>query len=141
MLNVFFDVDYTILGIDGSLRPGTMDAFKSIKKQGHNIYIWSGVGVRTYEVSKHGLESLVCGVFRKPLENFNVEIKKIGIPVIPDFVIDDYPEIVAEFGGIHIKPYYYKSQPDDYMLQVPQVIFDYSSKGESDHPDFRLKVI
>ena len=70
-----------------------------------------------------------------------MEIKKIGIPVIPDFVIDDYPEIVAEFGGIHIKPYYYKSQPDDYMLQVPQVIFDYSSKGESDHPDFRLKVI
>ena len=139
-MNIFFDVDYTILGVDGSLRPGTINAFKNIKDQGHDIYIWSGVGVRTYEVSKHGLDLFVSGIFRKPLENFTSEIKKIGIPVKPDFVIDDYPEIVMEFGGIQIKPYYYRSQPDDQMLQVPQVIMDYFSKGESDHPDYHPKV-
>jgi len=139
-MNIFFDVDYTILGIDGSLRPGTIDAFKNIKNQGHNIYIWSGVGIRTYEISKHQLESFVSGVFRKPLKNFVLEIKKMGIPVNPDFVIDDYPEIVKQFGGIHIKPYYYRSQPDDQMPQVPQVIMDYSTKGESDHPDYHGKV-
>ena len=45
-MKIFFDVDYTILGLDDSLRPGTMETLQKIKDDGHEIYIWSGMGER-----------------------------------------------------------------------------------------------
>ena len=38
MMNIFFDVDYTILGVDGSLRPGTINAFKNIKGESNGDF-------------------------------------------------------------------------------------------------------
>jgi hypothetical protein len=104
-MKVFFDVDYTILGEDGSLRPGTLEVFQQLVDLGHDVYVWSGIGVRRGEVRDAGLEPFVRGVYRKPLSQFTEGLARFGVPVVPDFVIDDYPEIVRHFGGLCIKPY------------------------------------
>jgi hypothetical protein len=118
-MNVFFDVDYTILGQDGSLRPGTLEVFEQLVGQGHDVYVWSGVGVRWDEVRRAGLEPFVKGVYRKPLSEFDEGLVRFGVPVIPDFVIDDYPRIVQHFGGLCIKEYLGRFAPDDEMYTVP----------------------
>ena len=56
-MNIFFDVDYTILGLDDSLRPGTKETFRKLIDDGHSIYIWSGVGLRWEVVRKHSWRS------------------------------------------------------------------------------------
>ena len=118
-MNVFFDMDYTILGMDGSLRPGTMEVFEQLVARGHDVYVWSGMGgVRWDEVRRNGLERFVKGVYRKPLSNFRAGLESCGVPVTPDFVIDDYPEIVAFFGGVCIKEYQTRHQEDEEMYAV-----------------------
>ncbi len=136
-MKLFFDVDYTILGVDGSLRPGTHETFLKLKKDGHQIYIWSGIGVRTREVQKHSLDKYVSGVFRKPLEDFEKGMEEIGIPLWPDLVVDDYPEIVSTLGGIKVKPYYFARNADkEEMERIYRIIADYVRTGTSDDPAF-----
>ena len=36
-MNIFFDVDYTILGLDDTLRPGTTETFQKLKDDSHDI--------------------------------------------------------------------------------------------------------
>ena len=117
-MNVFFDMDCTILGMDGSLRPGTVEVFGQLVASGHDVYVWSGMGVRWDEVRRSGLEPFVKGVYRKPLADFRAGLERCGVPVIPDFVIDDYPEIVAHFGGVRIKEYQSRHQKDEEMYAV-----------------------
>ena len=66
-MNIFFDVDYAIIGIDNSLRPGTREVFRRLIVDGHLIYIWSGLGPRWEVVERHKLEEFASGVFWKPL--------------------------------------------------------------------------
>jgi hypothetical protein len=125
-MNVFFDIDYTIFGgMDGSLRPGTLEVFEELVGLGHNLYIWSGVGVRWDEVRRAGLEPFVQDVYRKPLPGREVpwlphtdSLHLYGVPVVPDFVIDDYPEIVLHFGGYRIKDYVYENPNDEEMYTI-----------------------
>lgn len=117
-MNIFFDMDYTILGMDGSLRPGTVEVFEQLVERGHDVYIWSGLGVRWDEVRRSGLEPYVKGVYRKPLTHFRDALPRFGIPVEPDFVIDDYPDIVECFGGVRIKEYISRHQQDAEMYAV-----------------------
>lgn len=117
-MNVFFDMDYTLFGMDGSLRPGTIEVFEQLVAKGHHIYIWSGMGARAEEVRRSGLEPFVKGVYRKPLTDFLAGLELHGVPVVPDFVIDDYPEIVAFFGGVHIKEYISRHQQDAELYAV-----------------------
>ena len=121
-MNVFFDVDYTILGFDGSLRPNTHEVFEQLIANGHAVYIWSGVGVRSSEVRQAGLEHLVSGVYQKPLSDFARGLERFGVPVVPHFVIDDYPGIVEHFGGLCIKPYVSVRWPDDELLAIPSMV-------------------
>jgi hypothetical protein len=112
-MNIFFDVDYTILGYDGSLRPGTRELIERLYEEGHQIYIWSGTGVRTDEVLRLELDHLVSGVYQKPLTDFDDGLGFFGIPVVPDFVVDDYPRIVKHFGGVFVTEYEHQGQIDD----------------------------
>ena len=98
-MNIFFDVDYTILGMDDSLRPGTKEIFQRLIDDGHLVYIWSGLGPRWEVVRKHKLEKFASGVYEKPTERFMERLVELEVPLVPDFVIDDYPEVVAAFGG------------------------------------------
>ena len=125
-MNVFFDMDYTIFGgMDGSLRPGTLEVFEELVGLGHDLYIWSGVGVRWEEVRRAGLEPFIKGVYRKPLSEFSEGLERFAIPVVPDFVIDDYPGIVQHFGGYYIKEYISRDPNDDAMYSIRAQIDSY----------------
>jgi hypothetical protein len=121
-MNIFFDVDYTLISYEGVLRPHVRDVFQALIQDGHSIYIWSGVGLRHTVVRTHGLEEYVSGVYIKPLGDHHAMLSRLGVPVVPDFVVDDHREVVDAFGGMHIRPYSYPSQTDQEMLRVLSLI-------------------
>jgi hypothetical protein len=126
-MNIFFDVDETILAYDGTLRPHVAETFEKLSAAGHRLYVWSGA--RTAEtvaevVKQYGLEAYVTETFRKPLINPKQTWLQTGIEVQPDFVIDDYPGIVEAFGGVLIKPFPL-GVPDDDILRVYNAILAY----------------
>lgn len=138
-MNIFFDVDYTILGLDNSLRTGTKETFEKLVGDGHQIYIWSGMGLRWEVVRHHGLEESISDVYAKPTYDYQRRLTELGVLVIPDFVIDDYPEIVAAFGGVWVPPHFYRGNRDDQMDRIYRIIAEYVEKGSSDDKQFRAK--
>jgi hypothetical protein len=109
-VKIFFDVDETILGYDGSLRPLVAEVFARLVEEGHQIYVWSGVRtgdtIRTEVVERHGLQPYVTDCFRKPLFDYLEQWRRwSGGAIQPEFCVDDYPDIVEAFGGVLIKPY------------------------------------
>ena len=137
---VFFDVDYTLIAAtDDSLRPGTREIFQKLLNDGHKVYIWSGLGPRWEVVKLHKLEKFASGVFGKPTFRYMERLEELGVPIVPDFVIDDYPEIVSAFGCVWIKPYYERLLTDDQMNKVYEIISEYSLFGSSNHIQFRAK--
>ena len=138
-MNIFFDMDYTLLGLDNSIRPGTKEVMQRLIADGHTIYVWSGMGIRWAEVREHQLESYVTDCFVKPLENFVEALAKQGLPAQPDVVIDDYPEVPQALGGIWVRPYLFKNARDDEMERVYKIITDYARTGHSDDDRFRPK--
>ena len=138
-MRIFFDVDYTILGLDDSLRPGTLETLKKIKDDGHEIYIWSGMGERWEVVRKHNLEPLISGVYEKPTHHFHERLAELGVPFEPDFVIDDYPEVVAAFSGVWVPPYFFKRTVDQEMDRIYRIICDVGQTGSSDDRQYKVK--
>ena len=145
-MEIFFDVDYTILGLDGSLRPWTRDVFEWLVGEGHRIHIWSGHGIRSAEIEQHGLEHLVTGYYHKPLANHHESLEGLGVPLVPDFTVDDTPEVAAAFGGVWVAAYaagtpsdYLPREHDREMLRVYEVVREYLSTGTSRDPRFYAK--
>lgn len=136
-LKIFFDVDYTLLSMDGSLRPRTRDTFEKLIEDGHQVYIWSGVGLRTDDVKRHDLQDLVSGIYKKPIYDFINGLELLKVPHWPDFVIDDYPEIVDTFGGVLAKPYFFRSADDDEMDHIYNIINDFAETGGSERVGYR----
>ena len=138
-MNIFFDVDYTILGLDDTLRPGTKETFQKLIDDNHKIYIWSGVGLRWEVVRKHELEEFVSGVYEKPTHHYAERLSELGVPITPDFVIDDYPEVAAAFGGVWVPPYFFKKSWDGQMERVYDIITEYAQSGHSNDKQYRSK--
>ena len=138
-MNIFFDVDYTILGLDDSLRPGTHETLKQLKDDGNEIYIWSGMGERWEVVHKHNLTPLISGVYEKPTHHFHERLQELGVPVEPDFVIDDYPEVVAAFGGVWVPPYFFKRSFDQEMDRIYWIVCEVAATGTSEDRQYRVK--
>ena len=136
-MNIFFDVDYTIMGADGSLRQNTAETFSKLVADGHKVFVWSGVGVRTAEVRRFGLADCVTNVFQKPLEDFEAALPGLGVFTPPDFIIDDHPEIVRYFGGFICRPYYFRSRQDTEMDEIYQTVCDVVQSGTSEHRAYR----
>ena len=61
------------------------------------------------------------------------------MPLEPDFVIDDYPEIVAAFGGIWVPPYFFKRSVDQEMQRIYRVVSDFNTTGTSEDKQYRKK--
>ncbi len=133
-MNIFFDVDQTILGYDNSLRPLVEQVFQRLVEEGHRVYVWSGVRsadvIRTEVVERHGLAAYVTDCFRKPVFDYRQQWLRRGIDVQPDFIVDDYPEIVEAFGGVLIKPYIYARTADAELERVYQAIKAASKSGQ-----------
>jgi hypothetical protein len=130
-MNIFFDVDSTILGIDGTLRPWTRQVFTELRDSGHELFIWSGRGVRTSDLQYVGLTALVSGIYEKPVFDFTARLAELGVPLVPDMVIDDAGGIVSHFGGLCVMPYatWHQDSHDDELLIVPAVVEFYEREG------------
>lgn len=138
-MKIFFDVDYTILGLDDTLRPGTVETFQKILDDGHEIFIWSGMGERWEVIEKHDLHRFVSGVYEKPTHHYHERLPELKIPFEPEFVIDDYPEIVAAFGGVWVPPYFFSRSVDHEMDRIYQIICDFQETGDSEDRQYRAK--
>jgi hypothetical protein len=138
-MKIFFDVDYTILGLDNTLRPGTLDTIQRLKDDGHGVYIWSGMGQRWEVVKKHNLSPLISGVYQKPTEHFHERLGELGVPFEPEFVIDDYPEVVAAFGGVWVPPYFFSRSFDQEMDRIYRIVCDFVLNGTSEDRQYRAK--
>lgn len=101
-MNIFFDVDNTLIMWDGKLRNNAEDVFKKIIADGHTIYIWSGIGIRKKEIENVNLDKYVKDYFIKPLYDHRARLPKLGVNVDIDYVIDDHESVVQVFGGYHI---------------------------------------
>lgn len=138
-MKIFFDVDYTILGLDDSLRPGTMETLTQLRDEGNEIYIWSGMGERWEVVEKFNLRPLISGVYEKPTHHFHERLEELGVPFEPEFVIDDYPEVVSAFGGVWVPPYFFKRNFDQEMARIYRIVRDFTSTGTSEDKQYRAK--
>tara|TARA_B100001245_G_scaffold155995_1_gene117070 strand:+ start:159 stop:581 length:423 start_codon:yes stop_codon:yes gene_type:complete len=136
-LNIFFDTDYTILGVDGSLRPHVEELFHYLTRRDHNIYIWSGNGIRTRDIEKHQLSNFVTGYFEKPVHDYWANTSKLPTEDQPNMVIDDNLEIVAVLGGIWVNQYYFPNKADIEMKAVKEIIAEIELSGTSEDPRFR----
>jgi hypothetical protein len=136
-MNIFFDMDYTLLGVDGSLRPGAREVMERLSGDGHALYIWSGNGIRWLEVRRHGLEHLVSDCFEKPMDGYADAVELLGPQTRPDLVVDDHLEVPAALGGVWVRPYYFRDEADDEMERVYDIICEWVREGRSDAPRFR----
>ncbi|MCX6021716.1 MAG: hypothetical protein NTZ05_08290 [Chloroflexi bacterium] len=122
-MNIFFDVDYTIIGYDGSLRPHVIEVMEQLKADGHTIYLWSGVGLRHEVVNQHKMHHLITECYVKPTWDYVNGLKRHNVPLTPDFVIDDHNGVVKAFGGFWVSRWEgYPPGPDDEMKQVYEAI-------------------
>ncbi len=134
-MNIFFDMDYTILSATGRLRPRVVETFNQLREDGHSLYIWSGIGVRVAEVRDLGLLPLVQGVYEKPVQDYRRMLagmlRRGELPTSPDFVVDDYPEVVSALGGVSVRPYVNDDPEDREMARVYEAIHQRTSNS---HP-------
>ncbi|MCX6022105.1 MAG: hypothetical protein NTZ05_10330 [Chloroflexi bacterium] len=66
-LNIFFDVDLTLVTAFLELRPYTREVFEALRHDGHTVYIWSAGGKEYSEfvMQRHGLTDIIAGCFSK----------------------------------------------------------------------------
>ncbi|TMK64616.1 MAG: hypothetical protein E6G60_06635 [Actinobacteria bacterium] len=113
--------------------------FERLVNDGHRLFVWSGEGERWEVVRGHELEPFVSGVYEKPIHDYEARLSVFGITEYPDFVIDDYPEIVRVFGGVKILWYAGRYRPDDELLTVYDIIQEFAAGGEPSHPRYERR--
>jgi hypothetical protein len=121
-VNIFFDVDSTLITWDYRLRPHVREVFARLIADGHTLYLWSGVGERWEVVEQFGLREYIADCFAKPLYDHAARLTELGVAVRPDFVIDDHAEPVAAFGGVLIAPPTTPLAADTEMLRIYDAI-------------------
>lgn len=131
-LNVFFDVDNTLILWNGKLRNHTREVFERLTEAGHTIYIWSGVGIRRWDMKRHELDGFVKDYFIKPLDRHHERLESLGVPMTPDFVVDDHSAVVDAFGGFHVSD---MPGPDDSeLLDVLWAIEEHARRDDGATP-------
>ena len=125
-MNIFFDVDYTLISFEGRLRPNVKEVFQQLLDDEHKIYIWSGVGLRHEIIKKFELEPFVSGVYWKPIEHYEEKLIELGVDIRPDFIIDDDFGIVEALGGYLIKAYSLPNPDDKELWKAYEAIQEHS---------------
>ena len=100
-MNIFFDVDHTILlSTDEGwhLRPGTSEVIETLGTMGHSVYLWTATGERHARrvVERYDLHNLILDCFDKD---------PVTVPFLPDMVVDDDEFLVGKYKGVHVNPY------------------------------------
>jgi phosphoglycolate phosphatase-like HAD superfamily hydrolase len=117
-VNIFFDVDHTLIDSGNRLRPGVRELFTRLTADGHRIYLWSGIGERSEVVTQHQLAPYVTACYVKPLYQHRRMLEPLGIAVNPDFVVDDHPDLPAVFGGVVVRSFLRYDAGDREMERV-----------------------
>jgi hypothetical protein len=130
-LNFFIDVDYTLISANGALRPHADKLFSRVTEAGHAMYIWSGVGIRKYEMTRLKIDPMVTDYFEKPTSDYRAAVERANLPVSPHLVVDDHEEIVHEFGGVVVRPYFFADDDDKELINVANALLDYADSGTS----------
>ncbi len=128
-LNVFFDVDNTIITWDVKLRPGVREVFGALREEGHTVYLWSGMGPRWEVVRRFSLQEHIADCFWKPLTDHHNRLRELGIPVWPDFVIDDHREVVDAFAGVQVPEPVLPLERDREMWRVLEAVRAFAAGG------------
>lgn len=115
-VRIGFDVDDTLIDHTGRLRAFCGDVFAELSGAGFELFIWSGVGLRWEIVDVHGLRPHVIGCYRKPISRHHERLAELGVPFVPDFVVDDDVDVVRAFGGYHISPPEHEFETDRHLL-------------------------
>ena len=126
-LNLFFDVDGALITPDGALRPHVHAVFHRLQADGHRLFLWSGAGPRLDVARSHRLQRYLAGLYSKPLADFCASLPAFT-PLRPDFVIDDYPEIVRALGGIQVRPAGDLRDDDREMWRVYRAVSRYAQE-------------
>jgi phosphoglycolate phosphatase-like HAD superfamily hydrolase len=114
-MNIFFDVDHTLIDLRDRLRPGVRKLFARLHRDGHAIYLWSGLGKRWEIVERYRLRRFVTDCYDKPLYQYERMLAPLGIGVRPDYVVDDHPHLVHHFGGLVVSRYLEEDLADTEM--------------------------
>jgi hypothetical protein len=104
LARICLDVDDTLIDWRIRLRPLAREVLAELKASGFEVHIWSGIGRRWDVIDLHGLRPLIDGCHRKPLDNHVARLAELEISFVPDYVVDDYAEVVRVFGGWWIPP-------------------------------------
>ncbi len=112
-MNIFFDVQGTLLTEEELPRPHARQVFQELKEAGHEVYLWSsgGAGYAAVAAELLGVADLVDGCFSKHREP--------NVPV--DFAVDDDPSLVEAHGGYLIEPFE-GDTCDEELSRVPQAV-------------------
>ncbi len=117
-MNIFFDVDHTLIDSGNRLRPGVRELFERLTADGHRLYLWSGIGERLEVLEQHGLAPYVAACYVKPLYQHRRMLGPLGIGVNPDFTVDDHPDLPAVFGGVVVRHFLIYDADDREMERV-----------------------
>ncbi len=117
-MRIFFDVDDTLITWDVRLRPGVVEVFERLREDGHDLYLWSGYGPRWEIVRRFDLHDHVIDCFWKPLYDHHQRLPELGVPFVPDFVVDDHPEIISVFTGVQIREPRMPLETDQEMWRI-----------------------
>jgi hypothetical protein len=131
-MNIFFDVDDTLITWDVRLRPGVHEVFQALRDEGHRLYLWSGNGPRWRIVETFDLHPHVIDCFWKPLYRHRERLDELGVTLLPDYVIDDFEEVVQVFGGSVIQPPTYPLERDREMWRIYDEIRMFTGAGARD---------
>lgn len=97
-MNIFFDVQGTLLTDEDDLRPHAREVFVRLAEMGHSVYIWStaGEGYAAHAAWVLGVEDVVRGCFGKSWVPEHIQV---------DYAVDDSPWWVEKHGGYLIEAY------------------------------------
>lgn len=96
---IFLDVDDTLVDWRFRLRPLARELIAELQASDFEVHIWSGMGKRWAIIDEHNLRPYIAGCHHKPLYAHRERLHEMGIDFVPDYVVDDYDEIVRVFGG------------------------------------------
>jgi hypothetical protein len=97
-VNIFFDVQGTLLSEDSKPRPHAREVFLKLAEMGHDVYLWStaGEGYAAYAAWVLGVEDVVSGCFGKSWVPEGITV---------DYAVDDNPSWVEDDGGFLVGAY------------------------------------
>lgn len=123
-MNIFFDIDQTLIYPgDRTMRPYAKWCLNYLKKNGHDIYLWSRRGEENcYDVAVLLGISLSRCFSKPPFTNLR---DITHLTAYPEYCIDDDPsDVLTAWPGILVLPYMasYTAKEDKELVRVADTI-------------------